>query len=144
MFFYVCLRNKYLLFSAHNLPERIETPRKIDALSKEFLDEVVVMDLALKFFFVATILLSMMSISLTSELRSKRNIVSELFQLQPNGNSPDGFLQRVQRDASTQGVSTRFCDMFGCENCNVPSERRCCQGFSYDRRSKSCRQLYSS
>ncbi|GFQ80004.1 hypothetical protein TNCT_113651 [Trichonephila clavata] len=102
------------------------------------------MNLTLKYLFIAATILSMISISLATEEHSKGYLVPKLFQLLSKGEELVESLKRTKRDVKTQGRSQRFCEMFGCEKCNVPEEKKCCAGFSYDPRSKKCREVITS
>ncbi|KAF8776772.1 hypothetical protein HNY73_013718 [Argiope bruennichi] len=38
------------------------------------------------------------------------------------------------------GVTQKFCNMFGCD-CTPPKGAICCEGYSFDRHSRKCRQM---
>ncbi|GFR20078.1 hypothetical protein TNCT_313501 [Trichonephila clavata] len=103
------------------------------------------MDPTLKYLFVVIIIILMTSISLAKEKSSKKDdIVPKYFRLPSGGKPLIALLKRTPRDISPLDRSRRFCEMFGCEVCNVPEEKKCCEGFSYDPRSKKCREVITS
>ncbi|GFY37213.1 hypothetical protein TNIN_271101 [Trichonephila inaurata madagascariensis] len=103
------------------------------------------MNPTLKCLLIATIILSMISISLATEELSKGYLAIKFFPLLPKGKELAGLLKRTKRYINNRGRSRSFCELFHCEEeCNVPEENRCCEGFSYDRRSKKCREVFTS
>ncbi|GFY37215.1 hypothetical protein TNIN_271121 [Trichonephila inaurata madagascariensis] len=105
---------------------------------------MVVMNPTLKYLFVAAIILSMISVSLATKGSSKKDNAPKHYRRLPSEKKPlVASLKRTARNLNPLGRGTRFCEIFGCESCNVPEEKRCCDGFSYDPRSKKCKVITS-
>ncbi|GFT63243.1 hypothetical protein TNCV_4747241 [Trichonephila clavipes] len=106
---------------------------------------MVVMNPILKYLFVTAIILSMISVSLATKEPSKKDNAPKYFRRLVYDRKPlVASLKRTARDVNPLGRSKRFCEMFGCESCNVPEEKRCCDGFNYDPRSKKYRKVITS
>ncbi|CAL1291702.1 unnamed protein product [Larinioides sclopetarius] len=63
------------------------------------------------------------------------DISSPSTQNAPIRSRPKGGAVQVQF-----GMAQRFCSMFGCD-CTPPNGAMCCDGYTYDRHSRKCRQM---